>query len=165
MDLSEAEFDRIEAFLAGDLSADEQRRMETELAQNHDLQQAVDEHRVIWESLQVPVAVEYFQEMHSQLDEQGLLQIDDFWVDVDQPDDTHSAHPAHHPEAHHEPEVFVTEEPKTVSDDTAHHIDVAVDEDPIIHPDPDHDNRHGDWDNPGHFDSPHSHFDGTDDFL
>jgi hypothetical protein len=164
MALSEAEFDRIEAFLDGSLPPDERQQMEADMAQDSDLQRAVEEHRVIWEGLQVPVAVEYFQEMHGQLDQQGLLQVDDIWVEADQPDDATTDHPAHH--AHDdEPEVFVADDPKTDLGSANHHIDVAVNENSDTPLSPEQNETHDGWNNPNDFESPHTHFDGPDDYV
>ena len=131
MALTEAEFDRVEAYLDGNLSPDENRQMEGDLARDSNLKQAFEEHRVIWEGLQVPVAVAYFQDMHEQLEEQGLLQLDEFWVEAD------------------EPEVFVTPDP----DDTTSPIEVAV------HEDPEWDEKPDGWDGPTEPDAPDTHFD------
>lgn len=161
MALTEAEFDRIEAYLEGTLAPDEQRELEAELAADPDLQQAVDEHRVIWEGLQVPVAVEYFQEMHGQLEEQGLLEFDDLWVEAVEPADASSEHPTD-PD---EPEVFVTPDPKTAPDDTTSPIEVAVHDDPEVrHPSPEPDHQPDDWDAPLDPDLPDPHFNGPDEY-
>ncbi|MGA0555888.1 hypothetical protein ACO2Q8_04490 [Larkinella sp. VNQ87] len=118
MTLTEAEFDRIEAFLAGTLPPDEQRQLEADMNQDPDLRQAFEEHRVIWEGLHVPVAVAYFQDLHEQLEEQGLLDADDLWVEAEPADD--------------EPEVFVADDSKADPDESAHHIEVAI----LAEPDP-----------------------------
>lgn len=163
MALTESEYDRIEAYLEGTLSPDEQRQLEAELAADPDLQQAVDEHRVIWEGLQVPVAVEYFQEMHGQLEEQGLLEFDDLWVEAVEPSHSSSEHPAHPHAEHDEPEVFVTSEPKTAPDDPTSHIEVAVQDDlDVHHPSPEPDHQPDDWDTPPGSELSDPHFNGLD---
>ncbi|GAB3932316.1 anti-sigma factor family protein [Larkinella terrae] len=164
MALTESEYDRIEAYLEGTLSPDEQRQLEAELAADPDLQQAVDEHRVIWEGLQVPVAVEYFQEMHGQLEEQGLLEFDELWVEaIDAEQHTSPDHSAHPHSDHDEPEVFVTSDPKTGPDDTTSHIEVAVHDEPETpHSHPDH--QPDDWDTPLDSDSPDPHYNDPEEY-
>jgi hypothetical protein len=72
--MTEAEFERIDDFLAGKLTSDEQRRMEAEIAQNAELREAIDKHRVVRESLQVLAAKGRFQTMHRQLERMGLIE-------------------------------------------------------------------------------------------
>jgi hypothetical protein len=168
MALTEAEFDRIEAYLDGNLSADEHRQLEAEMAGDRDLQQAVEEHRVIWEGLQVPVATAYFQEMHEQLEDLGLL-FDDLWVEADSSDDTaveHHPHPTAHHSDHDEPEVYVTAEPKTDLDDHTTHIEVAVHDELNldIHTDPELDDKPDGWDGPTDTDLPDTHHNDPDEY-
>lgn len=165
MIVNEAEFDRIEAYLEGALPDDERRQMDEEMTHNSDLQRAVEEHRVIWEGLQVPVAVDYFQEIHSQLEEQGWLQYDDIWVEAEP-----AGHPGTEPPEQHtghddEPEVFVADDPANRHDLTAHAVDVSVtDEPPTEHlPDP-NDTSH-EWDSSIEPEPPHAHMDDSDDYL
>ncbi|WP_338869783.1 hypothetical protein WBJ53_21035 [Spirosoma sp. SC4-14] len=167
MALSEAEFDRIDAFLDGSLPTDERRQMEEDMAQNSELQRAVDEHRVIWEGLQVPVAVEYFQAMHTQLDEQGWLQYDDIWVEVEPSDDDHgSPLPEHHHVGHtDEPEVFVADESTNKQDTTEHTLDVSVTDVSDGEHIPQHTDMSHNWDAPVDPELPHTPTGDSDDFL